>query len=322
MARRLAWILAWMALAPLAAPSAHAATEPPVGRQWTRQFVLMDLTDPFLDFWAGTADYDVNQRVASFRAYFEPKHARLLEAGVFSRIDRRDFYDRALPAYARSLVLDPIRVEAIKLRKARLQHMIPLLANRLQTCFAPGELRLDRPFVLGPGFGLEESRIVRLGDALALYVSVDAGPREPMELELASGMFRLLRADLQGATAPEELGLRAFEEGAARCFAVEQFPGFSEPEALGYTDAEWVKAQRHRPELVHDVLMRFESSEPDVRDRYLATPSDRLEYPPKAAAYVGFLAVQRLRRTYGWDEIVRWDCDTVRARMNQVLGVI
>ncbi|HEY9857361.1 MAG TPA: hypothetical protein V6D05_16580 [Stenomitos sp.] len=321
MARRLAWLLALMAIAPGMAPPAHAA-EPPVGRQWTRAFTLLDLANPFFDFWDGTTDLGVNERVASFRAYFEPKQTRLMEAGVFARIDRRTFYDTTLPAYMRSLVLDPMRVEAIKLRKVRLQHSIPLLANRLQTVFAAGELRLDRPFVLGVGFGLTEDSLVTVGDRLALYVPVDALTSMPMELELASGMFRLLRADLQGTTPSEGLGYTAFEEGAARYFAVEQFSGFSEPDALGYNDAEWVKAQRQRPELVHDILGLFDSSDPDVLARYASAQPDGLDLPPRTAAYVGFLAVQRLRRTYSWDEIIRWDADTVRARMNQVLAVL
>ncbi len=322
MARRLVWLLALMAIAPGLTPPALAVTEPPVGRQWTREFALVDLADPFLDFWAGTAEYAVNDRVASFRAYFEPEHARLLEAGVFARVGRGTFYDHTLPAYTRSLVLDPMRVEAIKLRKIRLKQSIPLLANRLQTAFAPGELRLDRPFVLGVGFGLTETSIIRYGERLTLYVPADAAPAVPLELELAGGMYRLLRADLHGPEPLSGLGYRAFEEGAARLFAVEQFSGFSAEETLGYSADDWRKAQLNRPELIQTVLSYFESTDSDVLRRYDSPHPEGLVFPPRATAYVGFLAMQRLRRTYTWDEIIRWDEATIRARMNQALAVL
>lgn len=322
MARRLAWLLALMALAPAMAPPALAVPERPIGRQWTREFALLDLADPFLDFWEGTSELGISDRVASFRAYFEPEHARLLEAGLFSRVARGTFYEHTLPAYTLSLTLDPSRLAAIKRRKLRLQQGIPLLANRLQTCFAPGELRLDRPFVLGMGFGLAESSIVRLSDRLALYVPADSATALPLELELASDMFRLLRADLRGQAPLAGLGYMAFEEGAARLFAVEQFPGFHELEVLDYTRDDWTKAQRHRPELVRTILARFEATEADVLARYAAATPERLDLPPRATAYVGLLAMQRLRRTYTWDEIIRWDADTIRARMNQALAVL
>lgn len=304
------------------APLAQAAPERPIGRQWTREYALLDLADPFLEFWDGTADLGVTERVASFRAYFEPKHQRLLDAGVFSRLERGTFYDHTLPAFTHGLVLDPARLDAIKRRKLRLKQVIPLLASRLQTAFAPGELRLDRPFVLGMGFGLAESRIVTLSERLALYVPADSATTLPLELELASDMFRLLRADLRGKEPLEGLGHIAFEEGAARYFAVEQFPGFSQQEALDYTHDDWTKAQRNRPELVRTILARFEANDADVLARYAAALPEGLDLPPRTTAYVGFLAVQRLRRTYSWDEIIRWDADTVRARMNQVLAVL
>lgn len=322
MLRRFAWLLALLAIAPGMAPPASAA-EPPIGRQWTREYALINLADPFFEFWEGTADFAVPDRVASFRAYFEPKHAKLMEAGVFARLDRGRFYDHTLPAYTRGLVLDPLRLEAIKLRKIRLQQSIPLLANRLQTAFRPGELRLDRPFVLGMGFGLSETSVIRYGDRLALYVPADASPPTPIEIELASGMYQLLRADLRGQQAEVEgLGHQAFEEGAARLFAMEQLSGFSEQEALGYGDVDWRKAQRMRPELVRAVLGQFESTDLEVLARYAASGPVGIEVPPRAAAYVGLLAMQRLRRTYAWDEIIRWDAQTVHARMNQALAVL
>lgn len=302
-------------------PCASADT---VGHSWTRAYYVNSLASDFLQFQAQAASLSIIQQVEAFRHDFEPQHLRELESGPWRQGNRDDFYRDGLPRVLQALSLAPATALELHKRERMFQMAIPRLASRLQTCFKPGELRLDRPFVLGLDFGAPLEEVTRYQDRNTLFLSINhLAPDEPSEIYLAAQMFRLLRCDVltaRGEEAGTGIGYAAFREGAARCFANEQVPGFTDREVLGYTHAQWRMAIAQQQDLTYELLRYFDSSEPFWVDKYLGNePTDGL-IPPRAATYVGYVGMQRLRRRYGWDEMIHWTDDEVRAHLVQALG--
>jgi hypothetical protein len=315
-----------MAIAALFATPLPSRADGPIGRTWDRDYFLNDVAGDFLDFWADTEGSKVDQRVRAFRDRFEPAHRKFMDAMVFSAVRREDFYARLLPAFVADLTFHPQRVDSLRRAKLLYQSAIPRLANRLQTCFAPGELSLDRPFVLGLDFGGLAERIAPLDGRQTLWIGVspdDDGA--PVDLPIATDMFKLLRQDQVARRAHHPtvgVGYTAFLDGAAAYFAAEQVEGFTDREAIGYSRSDWVDALGNQRDIVYEVLLHFESDDPTMLRRYTASDPGTKLLPPRAADFVGFQAMRRLRRSYSWDEIIHWDDDTVRARLDDALAVI
>lgn len=320
MKRARAWGLGLAALL-AASPLAAVAYEAPVGRAWTRAYYLDNTASAFLRFWDTVATASPQVRLSEFRARFVPAHPDALAMGPMGPQDAATFYRKTLPTFFAAL--DDGRLDLLRARTRAAETAIPRLANRLQTVFATGSLRLDRPFVLGLGFGASQSVVALLRDRPTLMIPADGLIDEgALEVRLAADMYRLLRADIRQQArwdADPSLGQQAFEEGAARYFAYEQIPSLGARDALGYSASEWATALAQQHGLALAILRHFESSERPYLEMYGPQAEAGPARPPRSASFVGYLALERLRRLYGWDEIIRWDPDTVRERMLRVL---
>lgn len=314
-----------LSLALLGAMIPCAYAEPPVGRAWTRAFYLDNLAGDFLSFQARLSTHSIESQLDAFRREFEPTHLKALEAGPWRQGPREEFYRQGLPNLLQELAENPAMAADLRLRHRRFENAIPRLANRIQACFKPGELRLDRPFVLGLDFGSRLEEVGRLHGRNTLMFPINRKqPEQPLDIYLAAQMFRLLRADIveaRGLDFSKEIGLASYLEGAACYFANEQLPGFTDREVLGYSHAEWRRAIAQQRDLSYELLHYFNSTDPFWTGKYLSEQSLDGQTPPRAAAYVGYLAMQRLRRHHSWDEIIHWSDEEVQTMMEKALGV-
>lgn len=304
-------------------PCAHA--EPTVGRAWTRAFYLDNLAGDFLSFQARHASASLDEQLNAFRREFEPTHLKVLESGPWRDSQREAFYREGLANMLHELAEQPQLATGLRRRQRQFELAIPRLANRLQTCFQPGELRLDRPFVLGLDFGTRLPELGRLHGRNTLILPINRmQPELPLDIYLGTQMFRLLHADLlegRGQALSNEIGLVAFREGAARYFANEQLPGFTDREVLGYSFGEWRLAIAQQRDLAYDLLHYFNSTDSFWTNKFLSEAPADGQTLPRAATYVGYLAVQRLRRHHSWDEIIRWKDEEVQTMLEKALGV-